>query len=256
MYFPCYLGVWSNPNTKIYDIVNYLLKMSTDNSRTWSIFLRQISTKYGLNDPLICLKKDPPEKSTYKEHILTKITAFYENELRLNSLSNSKTSPCNYKPAYNFWCPQEPTSPENVVSTYLTYEKRADQSGGSPRCQCCSTDLLEQSPHENLENILTECVAYSEVRERILPELESLCTKSRSRPDFDSIVKDRKKLCQFILDPTSLNLTSRISLNEPNLESFFRKSRDLCFSIHNRRMNILEKKKKLAVKYYHLIILL
>ena len=59
--FSLFFGVWSNPNTKIYDIVNYLLKMSTDNSRTWSIFLRQISTKYGLNDPLTCLKKDPPE---------------------------------------------------------------------------------------------------------------------------------------------------------------------------------------------------
>ena len=40
--------------------------------RTWSIFLRQLSSKYGLNDPLMCLKEDPPDKSAYKEHILTK----------------------------------------------------------------------------------------------------------------------------------------------------------------------------------------
>ena len=80
-----------------------------------------------------------------------------------------------------------------------------------------------------------------------MPEIESLCTKSKLRPDFDIIVTDRNKLCQFILDPTSLNLSSRVSLNEPNLDSFFRKSRDFCYSIHNIRMNILKKKKELAV---------
>ena len=134
-----------------------------------------------------------------------------------------------------------------LCQDYLTYEKKADQSGGSPHCRCCSSDLLEERHKESLEHILTECVAYSEVRERIMQELKSLCNKSRSRPDFENILIDRRKLCQFILDPTSLNLPSRICSNEPNLESFFRKSRDLCFSIHNRRMDILKKKKELAV---------
>ena len=96
--------------------------------------------------------------------------------------------------------------------------------------------------------ILSKEFWVTEVRMRIMSEIKSLCNKSRSRPDFESIVADRIKLCQFILDPTSLNLPSRICSNEPN---FFRKSRDLCFSIHNKRMDILRKKKELAVtKWY------
>ena len=78
-----------NVVTKIFSIVNYLLKQSTNNSITWSIFIRQLSEKYKLRDPSECLKTDAPEKSEYKEMILTKITAFYENELRKNSISNS-----------------------------------------------------------------------------------------------------------------------------------------------------------------------
>ena len=135
-----------NQNTKIYDIVNYLLKMSTDNSKTWSIFLRQLFSKYGLNDPLLCLRKDPPEKSAYKEHILTKITAFYENELIQHSLSNYSMTHLNvsvtglngkHHPALanlltTFDIQKSRTHLKMLCQDYLTYEKRADQSGGSP----------------------------------------------------------------------------------------------------------------------------
>ena len=76
--FSVFYSIWKNPNTKIYDIVNYLLKMSTNNSRTWSIFVRQLSQQYNLPDPLDCLRRDAPEKSEYKKMILTKISAFHE----------------------------------------------------------------------------------------------------------------------------------------------------------------------------------
>ena len=33
---------------------------------------------------------DPPEKSSYKEHILTKITSYYESKLRQEALANSR----------------------------------------------------------------------------------------------------------------------------------------------------------------------
>ena len=53
-------------------IVKYLLETSSENSRTWSAHLRNLSTKYDLADPLECVRSDPPTKSTYKEYILTK----------------------------------------------------------------------------------------------------------------------------------------------------------------------------------------
>ena len=97
-------------------------------------------------------------------------------------------------------------------------------------------------PTESTQHILTECIAYTEIRERIFLELASLC--SRSGIDFKQFKDDSELLCQFILDPTSLNLPIRISVKDPNLGSYFRKSRDLCYSIHNARMKILKEKQE------------
>ena len=45
--FSLFFSIWSNPE-------------STENSRTWSIFIRQLSVMYGLTDPLQCLQSNPP----------------------------------------------------------------------------------------------------------------------------------------------------------------------------------------------------
>ena len=63
--FSLFYCAWANPDTKIHDIVNYLLKNSTENSRTWSIFLKQLCQMYGLADPSECLKHDAPKKSEF-----------------------------------------------------------------------------------------------------------------------------------------------------------------------------------------------
>ena len=63
--------------------------------------------------------------------------------------------------------------------------------------------------------------------------------------DFRSISADKRK-SQFILDPTSLNLTLRLNMKDPNVESFYRKSRDFCYSVHNRRMIILKQKSEMS----------
>ena len=127
---------------------------------------------------------------------------------------------------------------------FYTYEKRADQSGGSPHCRSCSTANQKTPPAENIHHIITQCVAYSDVRERIIKEFKDLCEKSKSKPNFDTIQNDEATLCQFILDPTSLNLDSRIHPDDPTVDGFFELSRDICYSIHTRRMKILEQKRK------------
>ena len=43
---------------------------------------------YQLEDPLVYLQNDPPVKSTFKELVMTKITAFHENELRKKAQEN------------------------------------------------------------------------------------------------------------------------------------------------------------------------
>jgi hypothetical protein len=80
--FSLFYSVWSNPDTKIYQIVKYLLSSSPDNSRTWAVNMRHIAKMYQLEDPLSCLQRDAPEHSVFKEMIATKITVFHEKELR------------------------------------------------------------------------------------------------------------------------------------------------------------------------------
>ena len=96
---------------------------------------------------------------------------------------------------------------------------------------------------ESISHILTYCSAYSEVRLRIFQEIAYLCMQSKSGVDFAELVKDNELFCQFILDPTSMNLQRRIGNNDPMLGLFIQKSRDLCFSINELRLKLLKQKR-------------
>ena len=63
--------------------------MAPENSHTWCAHIRTLSMKYKMWDPLVCLFRDPPSKSEYREYVLTKITAYYEHELREMARTNS-----------------------------------------------------------------------------------------------------------------------------------------------------------------------
>ena len=52
-------------------MIKYILSTSPGNSRTWVINLRHIAKIYQREDPLSCLQKDAPEKSKYKEAVIT-----------------------------------------------------------------------------------------------------------------------------------------------------------------------------------------
>ena len=255
--FSLFYCVWANPDTKIHEIVNYLLKMSTENSRTWAIFVKQLCELYGLADPLQCLRIDAPRKSIYKEDVATKITAFFEKELRINAATNSSMTYLNvsvsglrgrHHPALaNMTTTHEVQKSrphiKMLCKDYFTYERKADQSGGSPHCRSCAdsfTATPEKRPSENIQHILTVCTAYSDIRERILHEYAYLCLKSGY--NFNTVLCDSARLTQFVLDPTSLNLKVRISNSDPNIAAFFKLSRDFCHSAHTRRMNILKQK--------------
>ena len=88
--FSLLYSIWTNPQTKIFDIVRHLLAVSPENSRTWSVHVRLLSRLYGLPDPLLLLDQPPPPKSTWKENITTTITAYHERRLRELASENSK----------------------------------------------------------------------------------------------------------------------------------------------------------------------
>ena len=55
--FSLFFSVWCNPDTKIHQIIKYLLANSPDNSRTWAVNLRHLSKMYKLEDLLSSLQK-------------------------------------------------------------------------------------------------------------------------------------------------------------------------------------------------------
>ena len=124
-----------------------------------------------------------------------------------------------------------------LAGDLFTYEKKSEQSGGSPHCRLCSDNKSESVLH-----ILTFCSAYNDIRTRILKEFENLCLASKSSVNFTDIMKENEVLCQFILDPTSMNLSKRIHTSDPLLSAFFKTSRDLCFGISERRLKLLREK--------------
>ena len=247
-----FYSVWANPNSRIYSIVKYLLTSSNENSSTWSNYLRLISKQYGLEDPLELLKKDAPTKSTFKNDLMVRIRAFRESDLRIQAVPNEKLKFFNvsmiglsgrHQPVLSGLLTVNDVKKSRhhlkmLAGDLYTYEVKSAQSGGSPHC-CQSCEIKS----ETISHILTYCSAYSEVRLRIFQEIAYLCMQSKSGVYFAELVKDNELLCQFILDPTSMNLQRRIGNNDPMLGLFIQKSRDLCFSINELRLKLLKQKR-------------
>ena len=122
-----------------------------------------------------------------------------------------------------------------LTGDYLTYERRYNESNqGSPICKICHLE------NESVSHIVATCSAYEVIRTKIIQELGQLCLLSKSPIIFEDLKKDPNKLTQFILDPTSFNLETRINISDPTITEIFRLSRDLCQSIHTERIQILK----------------
>ena len=249
--FSLFFSVWRNPGSKIHEIVKYLLQNSQENSRTWSIHLKHLSKQYDIEDPLKCLLRDPPEKSQYKEYISTKICSYYETNLRMLAKTNSKMTYLNVSlagrphPALAGLITSKDVQNARVhlkmlAGDYFTYSVRAKQSGGSPYCRCCSTTFS----NEDIFHIVVICEAYADIRKKLIPGYQDLCSKTKIPINFEAIANNENTLCQFILDPSSFNLKFRVNLTDPTLCRFFKLSRDYCNAINKRRIEIIRTKYK------------
>ena len=249
--FSLFFSIWSNPDSKIFKIVKYLLETSSENSRTWSIHLRHMAKLYGIDDPLDLLKCDTPLKSSFKELVTTKITSYYEKLLRQLARNNSKLGFLNvsvsglrgrHHPALSGVTTTHSVRQSRVhikmlSGDYFCYSVKARQQPGvSPHCRLCD------NPNDNLEHILTRCSATGPQRKKILTEIVVTAQLAKNNIQIDSILGDNNKLSQFILDPTSMNLDNncRINICDPIVPALFKVCRDFCFSVHSERTRKLK----------------
>ena len=101
------------------------------------------------------------------------------------------------------------------------------------------TRINNTSSPEDLIHILTQCLAYKDIRDRMFPEYLNVC--SENDPKFEEMTSTDEHLCQFILDPSSLNLSKRINICDPELDKILKISRD--YAINSTRIKILARKK-------------
>ena len=245
--FSLFYSVWSNPQSKIYALIKYLLQTSPPNSRTWAVHVRFLAQKYEIDDPLELMKLDAPSRESFKELVETKIVTFYEKDLRRKASENSRMLYLNvdllslrgrcHPSLANIHTTHDVKKAQfhmkMLGGDYLTFEKKASQSGGSPHCRACET-----SEKEDILHIVSKCTAYTEIRNRIKQQYTELSQNSKTKIQFKNI--DESTFCQFILDPSSMNLKTRISISDPALERFFQLSRDFCYTLHVTRKKILE----------------
>ena len=66
--FSLFWNIWSNPQTTVFEVVKYILKMSHNNSLTWSAHLRILFQLYSLPDPLALMEGSLWPKEKWKEY--------------------------------------------------------------------------------------------------------------------------------------------------------------------------------------------
>ena len=170
---------------------------------------------------------------------MTKVTAHYEKELRYRATKNSCMKFLNVQLLGLSGKPHPALL--NIHGTRQAHKARAhlkllsgdfpsneligNRLNMNPGCQLCPC------PVESTQHILTGCPATFDVRERLFPELLNLI--AAIDPNNDLLLNNvtEHTLTQFILDPTSVNLSNscRVSPQNPRLSEIFSICRDWCF---------------------------
>ena len=131
-----------------------------------------------------------------------------------------------------------------LIGNYVTFEMKSQQSGGSPYCRLCQNinnnddGNIESNNFEveTVEHLISTCKGLSETRTNILKNMKNMCIEADVKIDIDNFTNN--ELTQYILDPSSLNLTNRVSINHPILPKLFQLSRDFCYKIDRTRMKL------------------
>ena len=237
-------------------VLQKYLQESNENSRTWSMYVRHLSQLYGIPDPLDLMEGVPMSKSSFKEMVKTKITVFHENELRTQASTNSKMRYMNIG-AKGLNGRHHPVLSEAVttsevkalrpvvkmlLSDYQTFESKDAQSGGGSHCRLCPAPADQSSPpNENIEHVLTKCVATADIRQMKLEELVAITTVAKTEINLVKLLNCTRTLTQYILDCTSHNLENdvRISINDPTLNNIIVTARHMVNAIHCTRIKLI-----------------
>ena len=222
--FALFWNIWSNPQTKTFEVLKYLLAMADRNSLTWSAHVRILFQLYNLPDPLTLLESSPWSKECWKNHTKVVVTSHHEAYWRTRAADNIKLQYLNIK-ATGLTARPHPimswaeTTQDVVIlrphikllsGDYQCYEYLAHDRGIEPHCRLCmsSTHPSQQPPTEDVDHILTQCRATSDTRASYLPGLLNTVAQYIATHRLLSDPTSAQ-LSQFLLDCSSLNLANK-----------------------------------------------
>ena len=178
-------NIWRNPQTKIFEVVKYLLKMCDESSLTWSAHLKLLFQLYNLPDPLLLLSSTPWTKERWKQHTQTAVTSHHEAIWRDKATSNYKLQYLNVKASGLSGRPHPVllwilTTQDTIIvrphlkmlaGDYLCYVNLAHDRGIDPHCRLCQALSSHPAPAEDLVHLLTRCRGTADTRNRVMPNL-------------------------------------------------------------------------------------
>ena len=118
-----------------------------------------------------------------------------------------------------------------LTGDYLTFEKKSVQSGGSPFCKLC-----DKSEIESIVHLISKCSALSETRDKITKAFDILLKTAKLKINIYELSSDQ--FTQLIIDPTSMNLRTRVNFNHKIVPALFQLSRDFCYAIDRSRVKL------------------
>ena len=254
--FSLFWNIWNNPQTKVFEVIKYLLMISDSNSLTWAAHIRILFSLYKLPDPLVLLNSAPWSKQKWKS--LTKIAVLSHHE----ALWRQKAA-CNFKLQYlNVQATGLTSRIHPIISQlrttqdvalvrphikilagdYLCYAFLAHDRGISPHCRLCHALAPHLAPpSEDYEHLLTRCRATADTRASRIPGLLNTIAQYSIHNTLLTEAS-HPKMTQFIIDCTSLNLPTdiRVPHDHPGYAPISKQCSVLINAVHKDRTRQLK----------------
>ena len=128
-----------------------------------------------------------------------------------------------------------------LCGDYLCFDYLSHDRGMDSHCRLCSSQCTDTAPVENIEHLLTKCIATRDTREKRLVTLLNTIAYPYSNNCLLSN-PSTVHLTQFILDCSSLNLPAdtRVSPDHPAFIDITRQCSYYVYAIHKDRTRQLK----------------
>ena len=216
------------------------LSVKSYGSHSWFIAVKEIFTKYNLQDPKRSLE-DPPSKHKGKRIVNTQVNVYWEDRIKagavlysslrflnVNNFKSGMRHPLITSMGNIREVPCIRTKLKLVTNTYIFQVNRAsfNQNQVNPTCLLC------HQGDETVEHFLLKCPALAGVRNPIMDSIISICD------GVYPFTSDSHSRLQLILDCSALTN----NMNNPKseqLQSIEFHSRRLCHALHCERYKLL-----------------